>query len=682
MKNLDEVGRNLSFTSRNSAQWRNNPYYKYHKANKQERNDNIKESLTEESDVLDFDFKDKNLNPIVWEEDQTIKPEVRKDLIKIANKFYEYLDVKAPIEDILLVGSSANYNYTDKSDIDLHLVIDFSKIDKNKELLRDFFDTKKAYWSLMHDITIKDHDVEMYVQDLNDDLKSAGIYSIKDNKWISKPNKENIQIDKELVRKKVDYIATLIDGLEGIKDDEDKAKEAARIKDKIKKMRKTALDKGGEFSEDNIAFKVLRNDGYLEKLFDIKNKAIDKELTIKESDFINEGVEVDVAEKAINEKSISDKQQRFFGIVRALQKGEIKPSKAYGKAYKASKEMSKGDVKDFASTKHSEIKEDDENAKNHKYEYGCLMAYFNIPTWETKILSKIDDEDLYTEEISFGKELEPHVSILFGFHDDVDVNKVIDLVNENVKHPLKIEIKKVSVFESEKYDVLKFDVESPDLRALNKLMTENFEYTSNFPEFFPHMTIAYLKRGVAQKYIKSFTPGAVILDSEKFVYSNPDGTKILWSPEDKEIKKEIEFEADNGINKITVVKTDIDPEKLFYIQDFIGFVCDNIHMEKSVHVCLMNGRDENGVISTTASYDIKNNVNYINVKKRALVDILRSIAHELTHNRQREIGKIVPEIPVHNIFSQAEDESNSFSGAIIKCYTSPNINGMNDIYDI
>jgi len=664
--NLKEIGKNLSYTSRNSAQWRNNPFYKYHKSKKQNRNESIKKSLMEEDDVLNVDFKDRDLNSDIWKND-TINSEIRQDLLKIAHEFYTFTGVKTAIKDIMLVGSMANYNYTDKSDLDLHLVIDFDEIGENKDLLRDFFDTKKAYWALMHDIKIKDHDVELYVQDINDDLKSGGIFSLKNNKWIKKPIKEKVNIDKELVRKKVDYLATLIDGLEGIEDPEEKIKEADKIKDKIKKMRKSALETGGEFSEDNLAFKVLRNDGYLEKLFDIKNKAIDQEYTINENSASN---------KSINEKAVSEKQRKFFGIVRALQKGTLKKNKAFGKAKKAAKEMDPKDVKDFASTKNSEIKEE---IKNHKFEYGCLMMYFDIPTWETKILSKINQNDLYNPDGSYGLEHNPHTTILFGFHPETtDIEKIIELVNDNTTFPVKVEIKKVSIFESKDYDVLKFDVESPDLRSLNKLMTENFEYTSNFPSYHPHMTIAYLNKGTAEKYIKDFKPGSVILDGKQFVYSNPDNTKIYWTPQDKEIKKTIEFDADNGTNKITLIKSDIDPEKLFYIQDFTGFVCDNLHMENPVHIFLRNGRDE--YVQTTASYVPSENSNHINCKKRSLVDILRSIAHELTHNRQREIGKILPDVPVQNISGEIENESDSVAGVLIKHYT--HTCGMDNIYDL
>ena len=101
-------------------------------------------------------------------------------------------------------------------------------------------------------------------------------------------------------------------------------------------------------------------------------------------------------------------------------------------------------------------------------------------------------------------------------------------------------------------------------------------------------------------------------------------------------------------------------------------------MENPVSVYLHNGR--NDLISTTASFCVSDNTNHINIKKRALVDILRSIAHELTHNRQREIGKIVPDVPVQNINGELENEADSFAGAMIKSYVK--LNKAEDIYDI
>lgn len=672
--NLKEigVGRSMSYSSRNTARNRNNPFYKWHKAKKKARNENINIQILSETEK-DYDnlsnIKDE-LNPILWDSNGEMKEEIRDVLLKITDEFYKYLKIEVPLEGVVVVGSSANYNYTDKSDIDLHLIVDFSKFEGDKDFIRDFFDLKKTYWGMIHDIKIKDHDVEFYVQDISEEPHSGGVFDLKNNEWIKQPKKEKVSIDMSLVRKKVDSLATMIDDLENISDDVERFDQAENVKDKIKKMRQSSLDEGGEFSEGNIAFKVLRNGGYVKKLMDIKNGALDDSLSIDES--------IEIDEDAINEKAVSEKQRKFFGIVRALQNKEIKPSKLSKKIRKVAKEMDSKEVDKIASTKDSEIDENIEGVEGHKNEYGCLMNYLDIPTWETKILSKIDRADLYDDETKqFGLEYEAHTTILFGFHDGVNVDDVIKEVGEYVKKPIKIEIKNLSCFENEKYDVLKFDVESPELRELNKIIKEKFEHTSTFPDYKPHITVAYLKKnGSAKKYEKKFKDGAIILEGGDFVYSKENGDKIIWNPEDKKIKKVIEFVEDNGKNKITVVGADIKQEKLDYIQDFIGFVCNNLEMKNPVNVFLRNGRDE--YIKTSASFAPHNNSNHINVKGRALQDCLRSLAHELTHNRQNELDMIKGNSS--STGSPLELVADMCCGILLKNYTQ--INGIDEVYDL
>ena len=126
------------------------------------------------------------------------------------------------------------------------------------------------------------------------------------------------------------------------------------------------------------------------------------------------------------------------------------------------------------------------------------------------------------------------------------------------------------------------------------------------------------------------------------------------------------------------MSNEITPERVNYIKDFIQFVCDNLYMENPIHVFLRNGRDE--YIRTTASYVPSENTNHINCKGRSLVDICRSIAHELTHNRQREIEKFVIGQDVPNIGGEIENEADSVAGMLIKRYTHDN--GHEDIYDL
>ncbi len=164
--------------------------------------------------------------------------------------------------------------------------------------------------------------------------------------------------------------------------------------------------------------------------------------------------------------------------------------------------------------------------KDHKHEYGCLMVFLDVnkESWK-ELQDMIDEDDLYTEEgdTSYGREDEPHVTILYGLHDDIKDEEIEEDIND-IKEP-KIAFKSISSFDNPKYDVLKFDVDSKDLTKLNKVFKE-YPFTSNFPDYHPHCTIAYLKPGKAAKYIKK-AKDLVGMDMEpsKIVYSKADGSK-------------------------------------------------------------------------------------------------------------------------------------------------------------
>lgn len=157
-----------------------------------------------------------------------------------------------------------------------------------------------------------------------------------------------------------------------------------------------------------------------------------------------------------------------------------------------------------------------------RIKYGCVMAYLDIDKdWWDELQNKIDDEDIYdNKEKEFGREDEPHITLLYGLHDDIpdeDIEKVI----KSLKPP-KITLQKISAFENE-FDVLKFDVESEDLHKMNKKFTE-FPHTNDYPNYHPHATIAYLKSGTADKYMDDLDE-PIEVESNKIVYSKPNGTK-------------------------------------------------------------------------------------------------------------------------------------------------------------
>jgi predicted nucleotidyltransferase len=217
------------------------------------------------------------LNPYIWDTDETIKPEFLDSLTAIANAFYKDSDLNVPLEDVYFLGSSAGYNWTPTSDIDLHLVIDFSKIDENKELVKKYVDVLKSKWNDNHHIKIGNHPVEVYIQDINEVNKSQAVYSILKNQWIKKPNKENVQIDKECIKKKYKEMVDRIN----ISIKEQDLDNLKRLIKRIYEIRQSGLDSSGEYSVENITFKLLRSTGYINRIRDAITTLTDKNLSAK-----------------------------------------------------------------------------------------------------------------------------------------------------------------------------------------------------------------------------------------------------------------------------------------------------------------------------------------------------------------------------------------------------------------
>lgn len=222
----------------------------------------------------------KTLNPKIWE-GETLRSEVKEALLKIAQEFEEFLDTPdIEIKDIIFTGSLANFNYTRYSDIDLHLVVGASAADNEdcKVELDEFFMTKKNLWNQSHDIDVHGFPVELYAQLEDEDVTAEGVYSINTDEWIRKPKSTQKKYDRYAVEVKAKYFINMID--KAIDDKVDDRNYLKKIMDKIKNMRKSGLEQNGEFSEENLAFKVLRNSGYLEKLSNYRSKLKDEELSL------------------------------------------------------------------------------------------------------------------------------------------------------------------------------------------------------------------------------------------------------------------------------------------------------------------------------------------------------------------------------------------------------------------
>lgn len=225
----------------------------------------------------------KSLNQKIFDGDQ-MRPEVRKQLLKIADDFIDSLGIDdIDFEDITMTGSLSNYNWNPYSDVDLHVIFDFKEIDDNQELVSEFFMSKKSLWNQEHDIKIYDYDVEIYGQSIDEEHHSTGVYSVLNDEWVIKPKPEKYKLETKKLIKKSKYFMKLIDDvIDGSQSEEFKIEKINRIKEKIKKYRQSGLENGGEFSEENMVFKILRRLKYLDKLSDIKHELIDKNLSLPE----------------------------------------------------------------------------------------------------------------------------------------------------------------------------------------------------------------------------------------------------------------------------------------------------------------------------------------------------------------------------------------------------------------
>jgi len=205
------------------------------------------------------------LNPKLWDDFQ-LKSQVRDKLLQFAETWREFAKIpKSAVKEVIMLGGNANYNYTDLSDIDVHLVVDKSEIAKDNPLLDDYLQDKKQMWTMAHKITILGYGLEPYAQDQSVAYpKNQGVYSLTNDEWIVKPVFIGDEMIKDpYLKKKVKFYMHMIDDMIKNHVDIDSVK---HFKEKLRDMRGAAIKRGGEFSFENLVFKELRNQGYLDKL--------------------------------------------------------------------------------------------------------------------------------------------------------------------------------------------------------------------------------------------------------------------------------------------------------------------------------------------------------------------------------------------------------------------------------
>lgn len=221
------------------------------------------------------------LNPKLWIDEQ-LSPAVRKGLLKIAYHFYEFLEIDVKIQDIILIGSNANYNWTKFSDIDLHVVVNYLEIGSNLHLVENYLHAKKSVWNANYPLTYKGMNIELYAQDSNENLHSSvGVYSVLHEKWIHQPNSNTISIDDDAIQQKAQPYEYEIDKLS--ESDPNLESNIKNILKRLQNLRKSGLEAEGEYSVENLAYKHLRNSGRLERLKELLRNSIMGKLSIDDA---------------------------------------------------------------------------------------------------------------------------------------------------------------------------------------------------------------------------------------------------------------------------------------------------------------------------------------------------------------------------------------------------------------
>ena len=215
-----------------------------------------------------------------------MKEEVREQLLEISDEFLDFLVIELDIADIIMTGSLSYYNWSEFSDIDLHVVLDFEGVGENTELIKEFFDSKRINWNTSHNIKVKGFEVELYVQDENESHFSSGVYSVLKDKWLVEPKPGGREPDEEQLLSKVVQWMKIIDEVieqkDGTSDPQNVIDDINKVRKKLKRFRSTGLEEYGEYSYENLVFKYLRRNGYIGKLLDAKNELVDRVLSLDE----------------------------------------------------------------------------------------------------------------------------------------------------------------------------------------------------------------------------------------------------------------------------------------------------------------------------------------------------------------------------------------------------------------
>jgi predicted nucleotidyltransferase len=246
------------------------------------------ESLTEEIEIEEAIEKHDELNPALFNKDATLKVEVKEKINEIVEEFLKdfiEVEVELTVQDIILTGSNASYNYTKDSDLDIHIIADTSKIEDTLNLHKVIYNAYKSAFNKKFEIELNKVPVEIYVETQDTPLVSNGIYSVMNDEWVKEPTKDDIpEVDQEAIDKAFKPWEKRYKALvDKITDETEDESEIDKFIDKLYELRQKGLAEEGEYSIGNLVFKEVRNNGYLDNLKELRHKVIAQRLSLHES---------------------------------------------------------------------------------------------------------------------------------------------------------------------------------------------------------------------------------------------------------------------------------------------------------------------------------------------------------------------------------------------------------------